>query len=287
MTIRLPAGPDRQRARLHQTLADHRLVTLTGPGGIGKSALAAAVAATHPGAVVLDLAAARARNPVPNGLPDADLLVLDTCEHLLAALTPHLAAHLARHPGRRILLTSRHIRADAGHAPIRNRTALSLPTGRVLTVPPLTTTQADALHRRLSGGRTLNPAVLARLDGLPLAVRIAAAHRLDSAALSARLDDGSFYALPAPSRHPERHTTLRASAAWSLALCTDADRRAWALLATLPAPFTLGQAERLLGGRAPVSRLAERSLLIGDGFSHRLPEYLRRFVLEQPTAFTM
>ncbi|MEV0584277.1 AAA family ATPase [Nonomuraea sp. NPDC050310] len=277
MTIRLPVGQDHQRARLLDALDGHRLVAVTGPGGSGKSVLARTAADDHPDSLVVDLA--RARESDLTDLPRTGLLVLETCEHVLDRCAQLVEDRLAAGTGQRILLTGRES-IGAGE--------------RTLSPAPLGPDDAARLYHQVSGGLAVDPLVLARLDGLPLAVHIAAEHLLDTRTLAARLDDGTFYDLPAAPHHPERHTTLRASAAWSHALCSSADRMTWALLATLPGAFSLDEAQAVLDrdAREPVARLVEKSVLVVDVLArdarwYRMPQYLRAYVLPQPLAFTL
>ena len=253
--------------RVRQTLEHYRLVTLVGPGGAGKTRLAAEVAADvrdnmaddEPDGIwivelasvtdaadvpkaVLDAIGLRESQRLPDGvgtqratsrdartrllegLADARaLLVLDNCEHLIDACA-HLAdALLASSPQLRIVATSREPLGITGESlllvpPLREEPAVRLFADRAAAVSPGFT---------LDGGtRPLVADIVTRLDGLPLAIELAAARlrTLPLTEVSRRLADrfrlltgGSRTALP-------RHRTLRAVVEWSWELLTPAER---------------------------------------------------------------
>jgi predicted ATPase/DNA-binding winged helix-turn-helix (wHTH) protein len=272
-------------AHVAARLATTPIVTLTGPAGVGKSALAQGMA--HHRRVAVDelptadeatLVAAVAKAlglpPAPSlarlvtALPHAPLLlVLDNCDYALDAVS-RLAEALTRHrPALRILATSRQaLRAD-GEAVVR--------------VPPLDLDDGVRLllARAYGGCAALAPAVLAaaadtsrRLGALPLALvlagmwlrRVPADERL---AALARVEPDR---LADPANPVERHRSLRAAAGWSEALLPPSARQALAMLERLPAGFTLAQAVARLdgsGGADPVellATLAAHSLLAAD-----------------------
>lgn len=292
-----------------QHLAGARLLTLTGPAGVGKTRTALRLADTlrrgftggvwrvelsgtaDPAATVAEtLEAGGALSPpeIASALGDRRLLVvLDTCEHLLGEVTALVEALLGRASRIVVVATSRQ--------------PLGLPGERVLGLAPLPLPSAVRLFEdravAADPGFALTPAVspvvaeiCARLDGLPLAIELAAA-RMRS--LSARdllerlrhrltlLTGVSRSALP-------RHRDLRASVQWSHRLCDDEQRRLWALLSALPGPFDLAAAERACGaglgpGRvAPVlAGLVERSVVLRDAEGrHRMLEAYREVGLE-------
>ena len=263
-------GRERDLAEVRVLLADGRLVTLVGPGGVGKTRLAAEVAAgwqapdgawlaelaeiTDPAEVPAAVCAALGLRPaaaeLAAQLADRQLLiVLDNCEHLLDACARLAQEVLGRCPGVRILATSREPLTTAGEQ-VYPVAPLPVPPpavglGEAMDVPALRLF-ADRAAAAVFGFRLTAenlPAVAEicrRLDGLPLAIELACARlrTLPAAELAARLDDrfrlltgGSRAALP-------RHQTLTAVVGWSWDLLTDA--------------------ERTLAGRSPCSRAARR-----------------------------
>ena len=247
-----------------------RVVTLTGPGGVGKStlALAAARAASHafPGGVTLvELAGiTEPQVVVPAiaaalGVPEAGhrgtvaglapflagrrmLLLLDNLEQVLAS-APSIAELSAHCPGLVILGTSR--------APLRIRAE------RTLRVEPLDHGACVQLFREraeAAGGRLTRTAdedeavaeICRRLDGLPLAVELAAAATalLRPAELLARLDS---VLVDGPRDLPERQRSMAATLDWSYDLLGEPERALLARLAVLPGTFSLAGAEAVAG----------------------------------------
>ncbi|MGW6733191.1 LuxR C-terminal-related transcriptional regulator [Streptomyces sp. NPDC055013] len=265
-----------------ELLARTRLVTLTGPGGVGKTRLAARIAAgvrrTFPDGVrfvhlsglddpalvplaaadALDLHDHSAQPPLRalvEQLRDRRLLLLvDNCEHLLPACAELAAALLHGTTGVRILATSRHrlglteehlleVRPlplpdpDGDLSSPEGCPALALFADRAAAVVPG--------FRLTAANRTAVARLCRRLDGLPLAIELAAVRMrvLDVDQLLDRLDDryrlltgGSPAALP-------RHQTLRAAVDWSHELCTEREQLVWARLSVLAGSFDLETAE--------------------------------------------
>ncbi|MER5429810.1 LuxR C-terminal-related transcriptional regulator [Streptomyces sp. NPDC002588] len=278
-----------------ELLARARLVTLTGPGGVGKTRLAARIAARlerafPDGVRFVHLSGLRDPALVPLAVADALdlhdhserpaldalvervrdrrlLLVLDNCEHLRPACAALTGALLRGTAGIRVLATSRH--------------RLGLTEEHLLEVRPLPVPDPDGDLRAADGYPALalfadraaavvpgfrltaaNRASVARLcrrlDGLPLAIELAAVRMrvLGVEQLLARLDDryrlltgGSPAVLP-------RHQTLRAAVDWSHELCDERERLVWARLSVLAGSFDLETAEAVCGGGGP-SRLPE------------------------------
>ncbi|WP_181019941.1 AAA family ATPase [Nonomuraea typhae] len=264
-------GREHQHHTLLSLLRHRRLVTVTGPGGIGKTALARAVAlACDPDAHLLDLSGPATW---PERTPPR-LLLLDTCDHVVDHCAELAQRLLDRFPALRILVTGREV--------------LGIPGEHVTTAAPLDARHAAALFHERSGGLHADPGVLARLDGIPLAIEIAAEHLLDSAKLAELLDNGAFHTLAAGPGHPARHASMRAAAEWSHRLCRPPDVYAWSRLAAFETPFGLEEAERALNGYRPaavseaVARLVERSILVVDSAAadakwYRMPFHLRAF----------
>jgi predicted ATPase/class 3 adenylate cyclase len=286
-------GRERELGEVAALLGAHRLVTLTGPGGVGKTRLALEVAAAAGGdfahgawfvalapladprrvaAAVAQALGVRERGgePLVETLKGAlrvqeVLLVLDNVEHLLAA-APLAAELLAAAPGLRVLATSR--------APLRVSGEREYPVPPLaLPVPPGPSGRLDpeALARSEAGAlfvqraRGVQPgfrvtaenaaalaAICARLDGLPLAIELAAAlvRLLPPPALLARLEatGGLPLLVGGPRDAPARQRTLRAAIAWSYDLLTAPERALFRLLAICRGGFTLEAAEALWRG---------------------------------------
>ncbi|MFC9505589.1 LuxR C-terminal-related transcriptional regulator [Streptomyces sp. NPDC057002] len=265
-----------------ELLARARLVTLTGPGGVGKTRLAARIAARvqrafpdgvcfvhlsglHDPALV-PLAAADAlglhdhsAQPPLDALVEQVrdrrlLLVVDNCEHLAGACAQLAAALLHGSEGVRILATSRHrLGLTEEHLLEVRPLPVPDPDGDLSAAEgyPALTLFADRAAAVVPGFR-LTPGNLAsvarlcrRLDGLPLAIELAAVRMrvLDVDQLLDRLDDRyRFLTTGSPAALP-RHQTLRAAVAWSHDLCTGPEQTVWARLSVLAGSFDLETAE--------------------------------------------
>jgi non-specific serine/threonine protein kinase len=322
-------GRERERAAAGALLLEEArpVVTLAGPGGVGKTRLALAVAgdvAGHfaDGVVWVDLAPLREPDYVaaavvqalgitpPPGVSDRDaivghlrprqaLLLLDNCEHLVAAAAELSAAILAACPAVQALATSR--------APLRVRGE------HLAVVEPLPLPDSDAadegqaenaavrLYReraRAAGAPEDELAALAtiaaicrRLDGLPLAIELAAAQArvLPPAALLARLEHRLPLLAGGPRDAPDRQQTIRDTIRWSYDLLTDQERAAFRRLAVFVGGFTLEAARAVaLPGADPdgvMSWLVEHHLVrrtdAGAAPRFTLLETIREFGLEQ------
>ena len=293
------AGPVREVAGL---LEEHRLVTVTGPGGVGKTRLAGQVArqvagrfadgawlaelapVRDPAQVAAVVAAALGVREQP-GVPVAEalarvlarqqlLLVLDNCEHVIGAAAQLCAGLLAACDDVRVLATSREPLRVAGEARYRLG-PLALPG--VDDPAEAGGSEAVALFadraRQADTGFALDgqtgPVVarlVARLDGMPLAIELAAARveALGVAQLLDRLDD-RFALLTAGDRlAPGRHRSLAATVEWSYRLLEEQERRVFRAVSVFPGPFTLEAAEAVAGaGAGPVVlQLVDCSLLV-------------------------
>ncbi|UAK31105.1 hypothetical protein K8O92_25120 [Nocardia asteroides] len=265
-------GRQREIREVRALLATARLVTLTGVGGVGKTRLATEVAAASgrsfpDGAWLVDLAAVDdpqrvARAVVTSlGMPDlshrtaeqqiverlADrqvLLVLDNCEHLLDACRV-LCHHLLRAcAGLRILTTSRELLGEAGEH-VYPVSPLSMPASDE-SVTAGAVAGFDAPMLLMERARAVRPdfavternagtvvRVCERLDGIPLAIELAAS-RLRSLPLQAILDrlEDRFALLTGGARAAlPRQRTLRALIDWSYELCSPTEQLLWARLA--------------------------------------------------------
>jgi predicted ATPase/transcriptional regulator with XRE-family HTH domain len=260
-------GREHDIADLTRIITEQRLVTLTGPGGVGKTRLAAAVSdalsehypdgvvrlslgyLTHASSVMAaigralgvagsdgpetyDVVAAHLR-------PMTMLLVLDNFEHLLSA-APHVGRLIAQCPRLTILVTSRsplRVRAELEYAV----QPLELPAESTATLEELEQSPAGALVvdrvRALSAGTWLatdDVRALAelchRLAGLPLALELATAHvrLLGPRALLDRLDEAT--ASSSARDLPPRQRTMRATLDWSFGLLDEVEQRLFTLL---------------------------------------------------------
>jgi non-specific serine/threonine protein kinase len=280
-------GRGHEAGEVRSLLAATRLLTLLGPGGIGKTRMALKVAAdvvdTFPDGVwFIDLAPLVEPAAVPtalakvlglheeSGQPLVDLLakhlgshltliVLDNCEHLLDACRRIADALLAAAPGCVILATSREPLGAAGEQTYM-LPALSLPASKA---DVNSVARADAVRLFVERARmhrrdfTLDDAAAAgvaelcrRLDGIPLALELAAARTdvLPIEAITERLDD-RFRLLTGGSRSAlPRQQTLRALIDWSYQLLSPAARTLFARLSVFAGGWTLDAAEAVGSG---------------------------------------
>ncbi|MGK3987301.1 protein kinase [Sorangium sp. So ce136] len=333
-------GRARERAEVASLLLDPRagLLTLTGVGGTGKTRLALQVAEDlvpvfSGGVCFVPLASLREPALVPSAIaqalclgeggarPDLErvaqflrdrrlLLVLDNLEHLTAAapVVAHLAASC---PRLSLLVTSRAALNLSGE---RRYVVppLELPEPREVTVEAALASSAVSLFcRRASAikpGFQLGPAnvadvveICARLDGLPLAIELAASRLrvLTPAALLARFGDrgaaapaGSFRLLTGGARDlPERQQTMRAAIDWSYGLLEPEEQLVFRTLAVFPGGFSLATADRMCAFRDPaldtlgiLESLVDKSLLLpvaGEEPRFQMLAILREYGLER------
>jgi predicted ATPase/DNA-binding SARP family transcriptional activator len=310
--------------RLSTLLSSRRLVTLTGPGGAGKTRLAAELAACLPAtAWWVDLSAAEnadsvlaavargtdatasgddARAALVSQLTSREgLLVLDTCERVRAPVRALAELVLRSCPGVRILATSRQ--------PLGAATELAWP------VPPLSLPDPDADSPEVIGAAAAVQLFLERaanrrpgleltadncvdiaricllLDGLPLAIELAAAHAgmLEPRTMVRVLDDR--LRLLVDETKDERQHTLRATIAWSHELLSEDEAAFFARLSVFAGAFPMEAAEAVAGaglgrdGLELLLALAQQSLVVaagGDRF--RLLDTVRAFAAERLAA---
>ncbi|MER5786264.1 BTAD domain-containing putative transcriptional regulator [Streptomyces mobaraensis] len=337
-------GRDRSLARLDGLLHTERLVTLTGPGGVGKTRLAVEAAARlphaaapeapgpaldgvwlvelagrHGSAAVLAQAVSATlgiRDDVPSGLPvfggaaptpverlaaalrdRRTLLVLDNCEQVVDAAAELVALLLRTAPGLRVLATSREPLGLAGETvflvePLGPAEAAELFAARAAAAAPgFSLAEAD------DGTRDAVAEICRRLDGLPLALELAATRvrALGVKELAARLGD-RFRVLTFGHRGaPARQQTLRAVIDWSWELLGAPERIVLRRLAAHVDGCTLDAAEAVCAGDGVaaeevldlVTRLVDRSLVVrvdgppGTGPRYRLLESVAAYALER------
>jgi predicted ATPase/DNA-binding SARP family transcriptional activator len=314
-------GRDDDLRTVADALAAAPVVTLVGPGGIGKTRLAVAVARRMEpevagGAWLIELATIAASADVPRAVATVldiretpgrtlteaivavlgsrrALLVLDNCEHVVDGVAALARAVAEGCPNVRVLATSRE--------------GLGLGNGHELlvVVPPLdpagdgvelfderAAATVPAYDARASRGHVEE--ICRRLDGVPLAIELAAARTasLSPAELVERLDDRLRLLTGGRRTSLERHRTLRATVQWSYDLLTPAEQVLFQRLSIFAGPFDLAAAETvasdadldpvdvddLLGG------LVDRSMLIVEsgpfGRRFRLLETMRQFAAE-------
>jgi len=309
-------GRAAERQRVVDAVARSRLVTLTGPGGAGKTSLAveAARAAASPhrdgvwfvplsgltdparvAPAIADAVGIGDRGPQPPRdlvaawLAQHDaLLVVDNCEHLIdecAGLVEHLLQSAA--PGSAILATSRE--------------ALGVPGELQLPVPPLA--EEDAVQLFADRATAVDPGfslaevrdvvggICLRLDGMPLAIELAAARvrMLPVAEIADRLDDRFRLLTGGPRTAEARHRTLRATVDWSHDLLGEAQRALLRRLSVFRGGWTLEAAEAV-GAGGPVAQgdvldltgdLVDRSLAVARDGRFRLLDTIRQYAAER------
>jgi predicted ATPase/class 3 adenylate cyclase len=290
-------GRERELALAADLLGRHRLVTLVGPGGSGKTRLALQLAAEaadefENGAWWVSLApladpdlveaaisqAVGAKHGLDDHLRSQNaLLLLDNFEHLLAA-APRVAELLREAPRIKVLATSR--------APLR------LSGEQEYGVPPLVDDDAIALFSERA--RAVKPdfvpdehvrTICHRLDGLPLALELAAARV--RVLPPAKLDERLERALPLLSGGtrdaPERQRTLRATIEWSYELLTAEEKRLFVQLAVFAGTFSLEATEKVCDATIDVLQsLLEKSLIREAGPARfYVLETVHEFALER------
>jgi predicted ATPase/DNA-binding CsgD family transcriptional regulator len=295
-------GRANDAAELMRLLEDSRLVTVTGPGGVGKTRLVAELARRvqdrfPDGVWLVELGATAEAAQVAAevmsvlgvqqdpGRPPLEvlaevlaprrlLLILDSCEHVLSAVAELCGVLLRSADEVRVLATSREQLGLGGEAWYR-LSPLELPGSD--DPEAVRQSAAAALFAERAGqgdpGFSLSPEyaplvarVVSRLDGIPLAIELAAARveALGMAGLADRIDDALRLLTGKDLLAADRHRSLAAVADWSYQLLTEPEQRAFRRLAVFPGPFTLSAAEVVAGPEAgPIAaRLVDCSLLV-------------------------
>ncbi|MFC0526633.1 ATP-binding protein [Phytohabitans kaempferiae] len=297
---------------LRELLSGHRLVTITGPGGAGKSTLGIEVARSMPDVAFVELAAVRGPGEIIRAVAEATsvegaaaddpgllvaslaarplTLVLDNCEHLLDGVAVLADRLLDANPAAQLLATSREPLGIDGEA-VHPLGSLG-PDAATLFV-----TRAEAASRR----PRLDPAdpsvveLCDRLDGLPLAIELAAAQlrHLTLADLLARLDDRLGLLVGGRPRAGARHATLVGTLQWSHQLLAEPARDLFDRLGIFPASFDLPAATAVatarLGGTTtdPVAAtntlgdLVAKNLVVHDEGRYRLLETIRLYAAQR------
>ena len=325
-------GRERELREVARLLDCHRLVTLAGAGGSGKTRLGleAAIARlgecpdgvwlvelaglSDPG-LVADATASALGVTLPSRLPALEglaaqlgrwraLVILDNCEHLIGA-SAVLAEHLLSVcPGLRVLATSREPLRVPGEVTWRVP-SLALPDRRGSVEPrswrASSRSGCSVNARAMLSGFALSEdnagsvaEICLRLDGMPLALELAAARveALSPAQIAERLGD-CLAVLTAGRRSAlDRQQTLRATLSWSYDLLTSVERALFRRLAVFAGTFALEAAEEVAAGEGVdgrqvadlLGRLVDKSLVVAEqdagGYRYRLLEPMRQYARE-------
>lgn len=275
-------GRQRDVAEVAALVAGHRMVTITGPGGIGKTSLAGRVLDRHDHssatvdlstihdddevaalvARVLRVAEQTTRPPlerIVRHVGDRELLLyLDNCEHVRAGVRDLVGPLLASCPRLAVLATST-VRLDVPGEHLYDLPPLDVP-GPGDSLEELRDSSSVRLlvdrARQLVPSFDVTPAnagavrrLAELLDGIPLAIELAALRLrvLSVEELVERLSDRFAVLTGGGDRTPERHRSLRAMVEWSYERCSPQERTVWARLSVLPDTFRLAMAEAVCG----------------------------------------
>jgi predicted ATPase/DNA-binding CsgD family transcriptional regulator len=294
-------GRATQVAALRTQLSGSRLVTLTGPGGSGKTRLAAQTAAElaerwPDGVWWVDLSAATDSAQIPEAVAAAcgllvesvrlligqlrtkrALICLDNCEQIVEAVAEFAVALQTGCPELSILATSRE--------------PLDVPGEAIWRVPPLSPDEARALFLERSNPTPPDSdavrAICARLDGIPLALELAAAWTRTLTPLQIEAGLGDRFGLLTKNVRgvAARQRTLAASIDWSYDLLDEDERQVFSRLAVFAGGFGLDAASAVTGaGLETLARLVDKSLVVAEGGRYRLLETIREYAGTRLTA---
>jgi predicted ATPase/DNA-binding SARP family transcriptional activator len=291
-------GREDELARLEAVLRDRRLVTLTGPGGVGKTRLAIEAAARLAGGEIescafVDLSDVMDPSLVASeiarclGVAGSDswaavarelaraptLLVIDNVEQVATEIGPTLA-HLVRNTlGLKVLLTSRvPLRVADEHvlplAPLDPRAAAELFVQRANAARPDASLRSDALAK-----------LCRLLDGLPLAIELAAARCriMSPEQMLRRFDEIISADVRSSGLVLDRHRSVHRSVTWSVDLLTPSAREVLSTLGVFSSAANLNDVEAVVGrpSLGAMEELVDANLVIADGDAFRLLETVR------------
>ncbi|GAA5087981.1 putative ATPase/DNA-binding SARP family transcriptional activator [Thermocatellispora tengchongensis] len=309
-------GRDADLEAVGRALAGHPVVTLVGPGGIGKTRLAVAAARRgdfDDGAWLIDLAEIASSGDVPRAVagalgikesagrirtesvvtalrPRRALVVLDNCEHVIDGAAALAQAVAEGCPDVQVLATSRE-GLGLGHGLERLIAVAPLGIGAGVE---LFTERASAVSSVFApeAGREDVAEICRRLEGVPLAIELAATRTvsLSPAELLAGLDDRLRLLVGGRRTGAGRHRTLRATVQWSYDLLGPAERSLFQRLSVFAGPFGLAAARAVAAGETGetdlvLDALVARSMVVVEpgpsGRRFRLLETMRQFAAER------
>jgi predicted ATPase/DNA-binding SARP family transcriptional activator len=320
-------GRKRELAEVTELLSERRLVTLTGVGGSGKTRLATKVGRLvlesfpdgcwlaelaplrDPALVATQVAGAiglKPRGDVVGALVtaiavDTSLFVLDNCEHVVSGAAQVARAILESAPEVKVLATSREPLRVPGEV-VYEVPPMAFPKegddGAPATFDAVRLFKERASHAQPSFTIDLRNAasvgkICRRLDGIPLAIELAASHvgSLGAETIAERLDDRFRILVRGSPTGPERHQTLEAALAWSYDLLEEREQLLFARLSVFRGGFMLEMAEDVCSGVgidrsevvALVAALVEKSLVVsyevGSRPRYRLLETVREYAV--------
>jgi predicted ATPase len=273
-----------------------RLVTLTGPGGIGKTRLASAAAGelveSFEGVALVELAAVREPTlvlPTIAEALDAEvdaathigdrelLLVLDNLEQVVAA-AGEIAQLMGACPNLSVIATSREPLRIAGEREFPLRTLAEAPAVELFRQ------RAEAVLPGFTADYHRLAEICRRLDSLPLAIELAAARVkvLPPGELLGRLEQRLPLLTSSRRDLPERQQTLRATIEWSYDLCSADEQRLFARLAVFSGGWTLDAAESVCEAELDtLASLLDKSLVRREGDRFSMLETIREFAVER------
>ena len=271
-------GRDDDLARVADALRAHRLVTVTGPGGVGKTRLAVEVAAGlgrrfHDGVWLVDLAPVASPDSVAAAVASAlqisvadpadpvsslttnlrsasTLIVLDNCEHLLDAAAAVTSAVLRASEALTILATSRSpLAVDSEFCIPLSGLSVSGEADRLGDAERLFLQRSESVAGRPDPSNAMGDvrSICEHLDGIPLALELAAARRdvLSNQEIAALLS--RRFAVLVDQHQPRRiHRSLEATVGWSWGLLGPGQQRAFADLGVFEGPFTMAAAAAVM-----------------------------------------